>query len=215
MKLQSRFARMVDIYPVTGRELFQGRLTDREAIARLAAGGARIVQLRDKRLHARDLFKLALLYREETLTHGMMLIINDRADIALACKADGVHLGRDDLPIREARKMLGPDMLIGGSSHTLEQALEAQAQGASYVNIGPLFATATKPGAAGIGLEPLRQAVERLKVPVTCMGGVNGGNIAQVRQAGARHVGVVGAIFGAADIADATARLARAIRSAG
>jgi len=208
----SQFAELVDIYPVTGRELFIDRMTDAQAIAALAEGGARIVQLRQKNMGDQELFRLAVLYREETRKHGMMLIINDRPDIALACGADGVHLGLGDLPISEARKILGPEAVVGGSSHTVEQALQAEAQGASYVNIGPLFATATKPGVAGIGLEPLRQVVDQVRIPVTCMGGITEANIAPVVEAGARHVGVVGAIFGAEDMAGATARLAGAIR---
>lgn len=212
---KNKFSEVVDIYPVTGRAMFQDRVGDSEAIAQLAEGGARIVQLREKGISDLELYRLAVLYRKETMKHGMMLIINDRVDIALACGADGVHLGLGDLPIPEARRILGPEAVIGGSSHTVEQAVEAEAQGASYVNIGPLFATATKPGVASIGLEPLSQVTERVKIPVTCMGGITERNIGQVAQAGARHVGVVGAIFGAGDMAGATARLASAIRRPG
>lgn len=211
----NKFSEVVDIYPVTGRKLFLGRASDAEAIAQLAAGGARIVQLREKGLCDLEFYRLAVLYREETRKHGMMLIINDRVDIALACGADGVHLGLGDMPIPEARSILGPDAVIGGSSHTVEQAMEAEAQGASYVNIGPLFATATKPGVPGIGLEPLCLVMERVKIPVTCMGGITERNICQVVLAGARYVGVVGAIFGARDMAGVTARFASVIRGAG
>lgn len=203
----------VDIYPVTGRSLFRGR-SDGEVIASLAAGGANIVQLREKSLADGALYDLALLYRRETARHGMLLIINDRVDIAQLCGADGVHLGRDDLPITAARALLGAGAIIGASAHTLAQALEAQRQGASYVNIGPLFPTPTKPGATAIGLEPVRQAARALAIRFTVMGGVTIENIDTVIAAGARKVGVVSAIFGAQDIAAATRALIARIRRA-
>ncbi|MBI4827666.1 MAG: thiamine phosphate synthase [Nitrospinae bacterium] len=203
----------VDIYPVTGRSLF-GERDDGEVIASLAAGGAKIVQLREKSLADGALYDLALLYRRETARHGMLLIINDRVDIAQLCGADGVHLGRGDLPVAAARALLGAGAIIGASSHTLEQALEAQRLGASYVNIGPLFPTPTKPGASAIGLEPVRQAARALSIPFTVMGGVTTENIDAVIAAGARKVGVVSAIFGARDIAAATRALITRMRGA-
>ncbi|MBI5816351.1 MAG: thiamine phosphate synthase [Nitrospinae bacterium] len=193
----------VDIYPVTGRELCP-QISDEQVIAALARGGAKIVQLREKKLTVRQFYELAMLYRRETRKHGMLLIINDRADIAAAVEADGVHLGQDDLPISAARKLLGPDAIIGGSSHSVAEALEVQKQGATYVNIGPLFPTPTKPGMEAVGLDPVREAARSLSIPFTVMGGINQENIAQVAAAGAKRIGVVSAIFAAKDIAQAT-----------
>jgi len=198
------------LYPVTGRDLF-GSHSDEQVIAKLAKGGARIVQLREKNLCDRDLLQLALLYRRETKRRGMTLIINDRPDIARLAGADGVHLGLDDLPVSYAREILGPEAIIGASSHSVEQALNAQRQGASYVNIGPLFSTPTKPDAVAIGIEPARQAVRELKIPVTVMGGIVEENIDEVLSAGVRHIGVITAVFGAEDIAEAVKRLTKKI----
>ncbi|VAX25131.1 Thiamin-phosphate pyrophosphorylase [hydrothermal vent metagenome] len=198
------------LYPVTGRALF-GSHSDAKVIAKLAEGGAGIVQLREKNLSDKDFFELALLYRRETKKHGMILIINDRPDIARLVGADGVHLGLDDLPIGGAREIVGPEAIIGASCHSVEQALNAQRKGASYVNIGPLFPTPTKPDAVTIGLEPARQAVNKLKIPVTVMGGIAEENIDEVLLTGVRHIGVITAIFGAEDIAVAVKRLTKKI----
>ena len=200
------FAEIVDIYPVTGREFFNGR-TDEDVIAALAAGGARIVQLRDKRATDRELFNLSVLYRKETLRHNMLLIINDRPDIAILCGADGVHLGRGDIPITQARKILGPDAIIGGSSHSPEEAAQVEAEGATYVNIGPIFQTTTKPGAKTVGLEALSQTLAMVRIPVTCMGGITEDNIMDVLGAGGRHIGALGAVFGPKDISRAVLSL--------
>ena len=200
----------IGLYPVTARGVFEDR-TDTEVIAQLASGGAKIVQLREKHLDDRELYELALLYRRETRKHGMMLIINDRPDMARLVEADGVHLGRNDLPISAAREIVGPDAIIGASSSSVEQALEAENNGATYVNIGPLFKTPTKPGAEAIGLDPLCEALEKVSVPITVMGGIVESNIDKVLEAGAQHIGVVTAVFGSNDIESAVKRLVRLI----
>jgi len=202
----------IDIYPVTGRALF-GTRTDEWIIAQLATGGAKIVQLREKNVSDRSLLELAMLYRRETDKYGMILIVNDRPDIAFASGADGVHLGRDDLPVAEARRILGPNAIIGASSHTVEQAVEAQGQGACYVNIGPLFKTPTKPAADAIGLEPVREVLEAVSIPVTVMGGVMESNLDDVLSIGVRHVGVITALFGEEDVASVTRRMVTAINN--
>lgn len=212
MTNHERFAE-VDIYPVTGRSLW-GEMSDEEVIAQLARGGAKIVQLREKDLSARDYYDLAVLYRIETRRHGMALIINDRMDIALAAEADGVHLGSDDLPVRAARGVLGPDAIIGGSSHCVQDALALQDEGATYVNIGPLFPTPTKPGATPVGLTAVKEAMGALSIPLTVMGGVTLGNLDSVLDVGAKKIGVVSAIFGTGDIEAATREFKLRIRAA-
>lgn len=213
MTSHERFSE-VDIYPVTGRSLW-GDMRDEEAIAELARGGAKIVQLREKNLKTRDYYDLAVLYRIETRRHGMALIINDRLDIALAAEADGVHLGADDLPVRAARELLGPSAIIGGSSHSVEEALMVQDEGATYVNIGPLFPTPTKPGAKPVGLEEVKKVASVLSIPFTVMGGVTLENLDSALSAGAKKIGVVSAIFGSGDIESATREFKRRIRAAG
>jgi thiamine-phosphate pyrophosphorylase len=156
------------------------------------------VQLREKDLNSRLLFELAVEFRRQTQAAGALLIINDRLDIALAAGADGVHLGQDDLPVSAARR-LGPELVIGASTHSLEEALAAQEAGASYVNIGPIFATPTKEEATPLGPEMIDRVVPQLRIPWTTMGGIKETNINQVVSRGARHPAVITAVTAAPD----------------
>ncbi len=205
----AQFAR-VDLYPVTCRQLSAGR-TDLEILDGIIAGGARIVQLRDKDTDKRALYEKAVIFRERTVANGVLLIINDHVDIAIAVDADGVHLGQDDLPLHAARKLI-PDKIIGISSHDLPEAIEAQKGGADYVNIGPIFATKTKEGVpAFLGSQAIREISPHLTVPFTTMGGINLTNIGQVVAAGASKVAVVTAVTKADDVAAAVMQLRKAI----
>ncbi|HPQ68011.1 MAG TPA: thiamine phosphate synthase [bacterium] len=200
----------IDLYPVTTQRLSAGR-TSLEILDGILAGGAKIVQLREKELPMRELYELAAAFRAKTSEAGALLMINDHIDLALAVDADGVHLGRDDLPLPAARR-IAPELILGASSHNLEQALTAQVQGADYVNIGPIFATGTKPehkvflGPAAIG-----EIGPRLDIPFTVMGGINLSNIASVAAAGARRIAVVTAVTQAPDVAQAVRELRRMI----
>ena len=167
------------------------------------------MQLREKDLGGRELYELAVECRRRTEVAGALLIIDDRVDIALAAAADGVHLGQADLPVAAARR-LAPDLIIGASSHSLEEALAAQEAGASYVNIGPIFPTATKPQAVALGVEAISRIAPYLRIPWSTMGGINQGNIAQVVAQGARHPAVMSAVTAAPDVSAA----ARALRAA-
>ncbi|MGC9193984.1 MAG: thiamine phosphate synthase [Syntrophobacteraceae bacterium] len=192
----------IDIYPVTCERLSAGR-TDLDVLEGLIEGGARIVQLREKHLCQRDFFQLAEKFRERTAKAGMLLIVNDRVDVALGVGADGVHLGQDDFPVKAARK-LAPDLLIGVSTHNLEEGLRAQKEGADYANIGPIFSTQTKDGVERfLGPEGISTIAPRLAIPFTVMGGIKEANIRLVLEAGARKVAVVTAITQAEDIARA------------
>ena len=192
----------VDIYPVTCERLSNGR-SDLEVLEGLAAGGAKIVQLREKDMCERDFFRLAEKFRERTARAGMLLIINDRVDVALAIGADGVHLGQEDFPVPAARK-IGPELLIGASSHDLEEAIRAQEEGADYVNIGPIFPTGTKEGIEHfLGPEEIGRIVSNLSIPFTVMGGIKESNVFRVLAAGATKVAVVTAITQAPEIAKA------------
>ena len=192
----------VDIYPVTCERLSCGR-SDLEVLAGLIEGGARIVQLREKNLCERDFFRLAEIFRERTAKAGMLFIVNDRVDVAIAVGADGVHLGQDDFPVPAARK-IAPDLIIGTSSHSLEEALRAQEEGADYVNIGPIFPTGTKEGVDRfLGPGAIAQIASNLRIPFTVMGGIKESNVSQVLRMGAKKVAVVTAITGAPNIAEA------------
>lgn len=204
----------IDLYPVTCEELSAGR-SDLDVLRGCLAGGARIVQLRDKRAGKRALLAKAEQFRELTAAAGALLIVNDHVDIALAVGADGVHLGQDDLPLTVARRLL-PEQLIGVSSHSLEEALAAQADGADYVNIGPIFPTRTKDGLPTfLGPGAIGRIAPRLQVPWTCMGGINAGNLDQVLALGARRIAVVTAVTQAPDVAGAVRELRRRILAAG
>ncbi|HYA42976.1 MAG TPA: thiamine phosphate synthase [Syntrophobacteraceae bacterium] len=204
----------VDIYPVTCERLSNGR-SDLEVLGGLIEGGARIVQLREKDLSERDFFRLAERFRERTAKAGMLLVINDRVDVAIAVEADGVHLGREDLPLAQARK-IAPNLLIGASSHNLEEALQARDEGADYVNIGPIFPTQTKTGVQRfLGPQAIAQIAPRLSIPFTVMGGIKEANIEQVLRMGAGKVAVVTAITQAPDIVQAVRSLRKIIRNLG
>ncbi len=183
----------IDIYPVFG---------ELEVLAAVIAGGARIVQLRAKKYSDRDFFNQAKKFRKITAEHGVLLIINDRIDVALATEADGVHLGQTDLPVETARR-LAPELLIGVSTHDLAEALAAEKAGADYINIGPIFSTQTKE-AKPIGVEAIRQIAPKINIPFTVMGGIKLENVDSVLAVGARRVAVVTALTLAKDIAKST-----------
>lgn len=166
----------------------------------------RLIQLRDKTSDTAGFYKNALLIRR-LLNDKALYIINDRLDIAQAARADGVHLGQDDLPVKAARAILGPHRIIGKSCHSLKQAIQAEREGVDYVSIGPIFKTPTKPGYRPAGLKVLRETCQRLKLPIVAIGGINTDNIESVRKAGARLIAVVRAICKARDIAQAIANL--------
>jgi thiamine-phosphate pyrophosphorylase len=200
-EVRKQMFHQVDIYPVTCEELSEGR-SNLEVLEAVIRGGAKIIQLREKEYPKKDLYHLALKFREMTAKAGVLLIINDHVDIALGVEADGVHLGQDDLPLTVARQ-LAPELLIGASTHSLEDVLQAQKDGADYVNIGPIFPTRTKEGVERVvGPEAIATISPHVEVPFTVMGGINEANIDQVLAQGARRVAMVTAITRATDIAE-------------
>lgn len=202
----------VDIYPVTCERLSAAR-SNLEVLQAVIRGGARIIQLREKESSGKDLYLLALAFREITQKAGVLLFINDHLDIAMAVQADGVHLGQDDLPVAVARR-LAPELLIGASTHTVEEALRAELDGADYVNIGPIFPTKTKEGVRHyLGPDAIGVISKHLRVPYTVMGGINETNIDQVLAGGARRVAMVTAITQAPDIAEKVRSMRERIRN--
>jgi thiamine-phosphate pyrophosphorylase len=130
-------------------------------------------------------------------------IVNDHPDIAMAVDADGVHLGQDDLPVEEARKLMGGSRIIGVSTHSVEQARAAQSAGADYIGFGPIFTTKTKDAGPHRGIEGLREVRKAVKLPVIAIGGINGGNLDNALEAGADGVAVISAILAAPDLHEA------------
>lgn len=171
-------------------------------------GGATMVQLRAKGLETREFLELATRMASALKRRSIPLIINDRMDIALACRADGVHLGQDDMPPDMARKLLGKSRIIGVSVNTLKEAREAERLGADYVGLGPIYPTSTKDTDLPVlGPEGIRRIRKKIGIPIVAIGGINAGNAADVMKAGAAGVAVVSAILGSPDACKAAADL--------
>jgi thiamine-phosphate pyrophosphorylase len=202
------------LYLVTDRGLSRGRPTP-EIVRAAVRGGVTCVQLREKTCSTREFIAEALAVRDFLKWRGVPLIINDRVDVALAVGADGVHLGQGDLPLAEARAILGESKLIGISAESLRDAVAAENAGADYLGVSPIFATPTKTDtAAPLGLEGLRAIRRQVKLPLVAIGGLNAGNAAAVIGGGADGVAVVSAIVAADDPGLAARELARRIAQA-
>jgi thiamine-phosphate pyrophosphorylase len=189
-------------------------------VARAAlAGGAKAIQLRDKDMPVRDLLAAAQAIREMCSAAGAVLIVNDRLDVALAAQADGVHLGQSDLPVGAARRALtGYErrrFIVGVSVASVAEAQEAVAEGADYLGVSPVFATATKPDAGeAVGTRGLAEIRQAVSLPLVAIGGINTDNVADVIRAGADGAAVVSAITRADDMETAARRLAAIIDEA-
>ncbi len=168
-----------------------------ESVVQAIEGGARLIQYRDKINTRRVMYENAKHLREITAQAGATLIINDQIDLALAVSADGVHLGQNDLPIHAARKMLGRKAVVGISTHTLEQAVAAELEGADYIGFGPLFKTTTKNDAnAPTGISPIVEISQRVKIPLVAIGGIEQAHLPEIFSAGATSVVAISAISG-------------------
>jgi thiamine-phosphate pyrophosphorylase len=174
------------------------------------AGGVDVVQLRDKELEARPLLARAAVVRDVCREAGVPFVLNDRPDLALEVGADGVHVGQDDAPVALARRILGPDAIIGLSTHEPVDLAGAAAEDVTYISAGPVEETPTKPGRPGTGLAYVSQASARSTVPVFVTGGVTAERIPALAAAGVRHFVVVRALTRAPDASSA----ARALRDA-
>ena len=181
------------IYLITDRTLsgLSHYLIVRQAIT----AGIRTIQLREKQMSKKELFKEALLMRALTLKQKTIFIMNDYIDIALAADADGVHLGQEDMPVEEARKILGRKKIIGISTHSLKQAISAEDAGADYIGFGPVFPTSTKDAGLPKGLTALKEIRKHIKIPIVAIGGIKPENVSSVLEAGADAVAVMSAIL--------------------
>jgi thiamine-phosphate pyrophosphorylase len=182
------------LYAITDRQL--SNLTHEEIVRMMLAGGARWIQLRDKEASSRELLDQARVCLKLTREAGATLIINDRVDVALTAGADGVHLGQDDMPVEEAREILGEDKIIGLSTHSIDQFLAALETSANYIAVGPVYQTKTKdnPGPV-VGLELVREAKKLTDRPLVAIGGITPERAPEVIKAGADCVAVVSALY--------------------
>jgi thiamine-phosphate pyrophosphorylase len=187
------------LYPITDTRL--SGLSHAEQVERFAAGGATLIQLRDKSASPRQFYEAAVEALRLARSLGVRIIINDRVDIAIAVDADGVHLGQDDLPPAIARTLLGENRLIGYSTHDLKQAMAADSMPVDYVAIGPLFQTSTKENPDPVvGLEALTQIKAQIARPLVAIGGITCQNGAAALQAGADSLAVISDLFSTGDI---------------
>jgi thiamine-phosphate pyrophosphorylase len=195
------------LYVVTDRQQTAGRGLE-EVIAAAARGGAGAIQLREKDLSARDLLALGARLQETLAPYNVPLFINDRLDVALALDTAGVHLAGHSLPTAQARRLLGPHKLIGVSTHSLEEAQHAAAEGADFIVFGPVFTTPSKLAyGPPQGLQQLAAVVRQIPIPVLAIGGVDHANLPQVLAAGAYGVAMIRAVLAAVDPCQAVKRL--------
>ncbi|QUL98577.1 MAG: thiamine phosphate synthase [Candidatus Fermentithermobacillus carboniphilus] len=202
--------RYLSLYVVTDRKLSLGR-TEEEVIEAAIRGGATAVQLRAKDLADDEFVGVAKRLRDLTGRFGVLYIVNDRVDIALAVGADGAHVGQEDLPACRAREMLGDDRILGVTAETPEQAVKAEQEGADYLGTRAVFYTSTKQYAAPpLGLCGLREIVQAVKIPVVAIGGINTDNARLVLSTGVCGIAVVSAIVAQPDV-EGAARAMRAV----
>ena len=203
------------LYLVTDRSLSRGR-PNRDIVREAIAGGVTCVQLREKDCDTRQFIAEARELMALLQPVGIPLIINDRLDVALAVGAQGVHLGQKDMAIADARRLVGAKFIIGISAESLADAVRAEAEGADYIGISPVFATATKKDtAAPLGLEGIRRIRASVELPLVGIGGIDEENVAAVISAGADGVAVVSAIVAAACPRTAAANLKQRIEKYG
>ena len=178
---------------ITGQET--DSLSFEEMSLKAMQAGVKWVQYRDKERSRRDIYEESIRLMDMAKKFGAVLIINDHPDIALAADADGVHLGQDDLPAKEARKIMGKSRIIGVSTHSVKQARDAERDGADYIGFGPVFYTTTKDAGRPKGIEMLREIKRQVQIPVVAIGGITAENIGPVLEAGADAVAVSSAIL--------------------
>ena len=202
-----------DLYVILDRSAAGTRDLE-EVLGACIAGGCRLVQLREKSWPSGRLLPLARRLRERCRTAGVTFIVNDRIDLALALEADGVHLGQDDLPASVARPLLAPGMVLGISTHGLEQARAARQAGADYIAVGAMYATATKADHELVGPALMRRVRAEVSAPLVGIGGITPDNAADVIRAGADGVAVISAVCAASDPVAVVRRFRAAITAA-
>ena len=182
-----------------------------EFIGAVCEAGVDIVQLRDKQLDDAAIVERATVARDAAHAAGALFVLNDRPDLAVACGADGVHVGQDDAPAAEARRIVGPDALVGLSTHAPEELAASAGEPVDYISAGPVEPTPTKPGRPGTGLEYIRLAAEQAPHPFFVTGGVSPGTLPAIAAAGATRFVVVRALTEAADPAAVAKELRRLV----
>ena len=189
-----------DLYCITAEEHSRGR-NNIEVVRAMMEAGIKVIQYREKDKKVREKYNECLKIREMTQQAGVTFIVNDNIDIAISVKADGVHIGQDDMPIEKVRELVGEEMIIGLSTHSPEQAQDAVRRGADYIGVGPIYKTYTKKDVCDpVGLEYLEYVVKHIRIPFVAIGGIKEHNLHEVRERGAACIALVTEIVGAEDI---------------
>lgn len=199
------------LYAVTDRA-WVGTKSLYEQVKEGLENGVTCLQLREKELDESDFLKEAKQISALCKEYKVPFIVNDNVNIAIACKADGIHIGQEDMELKSVRKLVGKDMIIGVSVHTVEEAIKAQEGGADYIGIGAVFATSTKTDVDVLSFETLKSICEAVDIPTVAIGGIKKDNICKLKGSGIDGVAVVSAIFAAKDIATATKELLFEVR---
>lgn len=207
----TELARSLRLYAVSDRA-WVGRQTFAEQIESALSGGATTLQLREKTLDADSFLREAVEIKRIAARFNVPLIIDDSLDVALACDADGIHVGQSDLDAREVRRRIGPKKILGVSAQTVEQAKRAEDCGADYLGVGAVFATTTKLDAQTVDFATLKAICESVSIPIVAIGGITLENVERLRGSGIVGVAVVSAIFAQNDVAAATRELDRKTR---
>ena len=201
------------LYAVTDRA-WVGTKSLYEQVKEALENGVTCVQLREKELSEEDFLKEAKQISALCKEYKVPFIVNDNVNIAIACKADGIHIGQEDMELKSVRKLVGEDMIIGVSAHTVEEAIKAQEGGADYIGIGAVFATSTKTDVDVLSFDTLKSICEAVDIPTVAIGGIKKDNIYKLKGSGIDGVAVVSAIFAAKDIATATKELLFEVKKA-
>ncbi|MEE0944813.1 MAG: thiamine phosphate synthase [Clostridia bacterium] len=197
---------MMLLYAVTDRS-WLGERTLKEQVKEALDGGITCLQLREKNMTDTEFLEEALEIGALCREYKVPFIINDNIDVAVKCKADGIHVGQSDMSAKDVRRIIGKDMILGVSAQTVEQAVEAVENGADYLGVGAVFSTSTKLDADSVSFDTLREICERVYVPVVAIGGISGYNIHELKGSGIDGVALVSAIFASDDITAACKEL--------
>jgi thiamine-phosphate pyrophosphorylase len=201
----------IQLYVIADKKMCRGK--DLVGIVRQAIyGGAQMIQYRDKESEDSVFLELALQLQGVCRNGDVPFIVNDRVDVARQINAEGVHMGDEDLSVKEARAALGSDKIVGRTARTVQQATAAEREGADYVGLGPVFPTDSKQIDGPIGLEVVRSASEALKIPIFAIGGINLSNLDQLLEAGGRRIAVISAVVLANDVKSSARRLRERLR---
>ena len=202
--------RIKGLYAIIDTDSLKGRL-HLDVTRQILDGGARIIQLRDKNTPKKDLLSIAVKLKKLCSEYNALFIVNDYIDIAIACNADGAHIGQDDIPVTAARKLMPLEKIIGCSVSTPEEAVSAQEEGADYIGAAAIYPTGSKTDVNVIGLEGLRSIKEKTTIPLVGLGGINYDNISEVTACGADSIALISAILGARSPNEATKQIIKKI----